>query len=94
MKIPLLKNFSNEKKCFQQLVPYYLNPYSNSKCHNASDLFHFFNQHKRNLFFGCHDSNVYSHCQEFYVVTYDSMKDECSSFKRKPCMFGNCFLLF
>ena len=78
MKIPSLKHFSNEKKCFQQLVPYYLNPSINSVCRSASDLIDFFNHNKKDLFFSCQDPQPYSHCQEFYVVTYDTMKDECS----------------
>ena len=93
MEIPTLKHFSNEKKCFQQLVPYYLNPSINSVCRSASDLIDFFNHNRKNLFFSCQDPHPYSHCQEFYVVTYDTMKDECSSFRRKPCMiFDGCSL--
>ena len=93
MKIPSLKHFSNEKKCFQQLVPYYLNPFINSVCRSASDLIDFFNHNNKDLFFSCQDPQPYSHCQEFYVVTYDTMKDECSSFRRKPCMINDGYSL-
>ena len=79
-------SYSNEKKCFQQLVPYYLNPFINSVCRSASDLIDFLNNNRKDLFLNCQDPQPYSHCQEFYVVTYDTMKDECSSFRRKPCM--------
>ena len=89
MIIESLRNFSNEKKCFQQLVPYYLNPFVNSECHNANDLIEFFNQNKEKLYFSCHVTDIYSHCQEFYVVTYDTMKDTCSSYFRKPCMIND-----
>ena len=37
------------------------------------------------MLFTCHSDAVYSHCQVFYVVIYDSEKNLCSSFRREPC---------
>ena len=83
--IPELVQLSNEKECFHRLVPYELNPCHFSTCQTSEDLLTFFNRYKSDLFFACHDRTTFSHCQEFYVMLYDSRKRVCSSFQRKPC---------
>lgn len=84
-KMPQLKHMSNEKKCFQQLVPYHLHPFKMTSCYNASDLISFFTKYKKDMLYKCGVRSTYSHCQEFYVITYDTSKNECSSYRRKPC---------
>lgn len=37
------------------------------------------------MLFTCHSKAVFSHCQVFYVVLYDSGKNMCSTFRREPC---------
>ena len=83
--IPELKALSNEKECFHRLVPYELNPCHSSACQTSSDVYSFFNRYKADLFFSCHDNTTFSHCQEFYVMLYNSKAKACSSFQRKPC---------
>ena len=83
--IPELEQLSNEKECFHRLVPYELNPCHFSTCRTSEDLLTFFNKYKSDLFFACHDRTTFSHCQEFYVMLYDSRRRACSSFQRKPC---------
>ena len=83
--IPELEPLSNEKECFHRLVPYELTPCHFSTCQTSEDLLTFFNRHKSDLFFPCHDRITFSHCQEFYVMLYDSRRRVCSSFQRKPC---------
>ena len=83
--IPKLEQLSNEKECFRRLVPYELNPCHFSTCQTSQDLLTFFNRYKSDLFFACHDRTTFSHCQEFYVMLYDSRRRACSSFQRKPC---------
>ena len=82
-----LKNLSNEKQCFHRLVPYEMNPYHSSLCLSATQVISFFNNHKQDLLFRCHDTTTFSHCQQFYLLLYDSKNNLCSSYQRKPC---NC----
>ena len=85
--IPELEPLSNEKECFHRLVPYELKPCHHAKCQTSEDLHSFFNKYKSDLFFACHDRTTFSHCQEFYVMLYDSRKRRCSSFQRMPCKY-------
>ena len=82
-----LKLLSNEKECFHRLVPYELNPCHFSTCQTSEDLYSFYNKYKSDLFFACHDHTTFSHCQEFYVMLYDTRKRMCSSFQRMPCRY-------
>ena len=85
--IPKLEPLSNEKECFHRLVPYELKPCHYSICQTSEDLQTFFNKYKSDLFFACHDRTTFSHCQEFYVMLYDTRKRMCSSFQRMPCRY-------
>ena len=85
--IPELEPLSNEKECFHRLVPYELKPCHHAKCQTSEDLHSFFNKYKSDLFFACHDRTTFSHCQEFYVMLYDTRKRMCSSFQRMPCKY-------
>ena len=85
--IPELDPLSNEKECFHRLVPYQLNPCHHAKCQTSEDLHPFFNKYKSDLYFACNDRTTYSHCQEFYVMLYDTRKRICSSFQRMPCRY-------
>ena len=85
--IPELEPLSNEKECFHRLVPYELKPCHHAKCQTSEDLHSFFNKYKSDLFFACHDRTTFSHCQEFYVMLYDTRKRMCSSFQRMPCRY-------
>ena len=83
--IPQLRYLSNEKVCFHRLAPYELNPIHMKSCFSYSDMLFFFSKNKKDLLFRCHDNTTFSHCQEFFVMIYDSSKNLCSSFQRKPC---------
>ena len=81
----LLKDLSNEKQCFHRLVPFESNPIHSSPCLSATQAIAFFHSFKQDLLFKCHDTTIFSHCQEFYLLVYDSKNNVCSSFQRKPC---------
>ena len=83
--ISLLKDLSNEKQCFHRLVPFESNPIHSSPCLSATQAMAFFHSFKQDLLFKCHDTTIFSHCQEFYLFVYDSKNNVCSSFQRKPC---------
>ena len=83
--ISLLKDLSNEKQCFHRLVPFESNPIHSSPCLSATQAIAFFHSFQQDLLFKCHDTTIFSHCQEFYLLVYDSKNNVCSSFQRKPC---------
>ena len=77
--ISLLKDLSNEKQCFHRLVPFESNPIHSSPCLSATQAIAFFHSFKQDLLFKCHDTTIFSHCQEFYLLVYDSKNNVCFS---------------
>ena len=91
--ISLLKDLSNEKQCFHRLVPFESNPIHSSPCLSANQAIAFFHNFQQDLLFKCHDTTIFSHCQEFYLLVYDSKNNVCSSFQRKPCNSCNSSII-
>ena len=75
----------NEKECFHRHVPYEMKGSYSIPCKNAKRISYFLNKYRNSLYYPCYDRSVYSHCQPFYLMVFDSRKMTCSTFQRKPC---------
>ena len=45
----------------------------------------FFKHNKKTLFVDCVENGGFSHCQQFYLMQFDSMRKMCQTFKRQKC---------
>lgn len=60
-----------------------------SRTRNGIDIVAFFKHNKKALFVDCVENGGFSHCQQFYLMQFDSMRKMCQTFKRQKC---NAFL--
>lgn len=56
-----------------------------SKLPNGIDIVSFFKRNKKALFVDCVENGGFSHCQQFYLMQFDSMRKMCQPFKRQKC---------
>ena len=53
------------------------------------DIYQFFIRNKQLHLKECSDSNIFSHCQLFYIFQYDSGSRQCHSYYHEKCMSIN-----
>lgn len=56
-----------------------------SRMFDGIDIVTYFTHNKKDLFVDCVENGGFSHCQQFYLMQFDSMRKMCQTFKRQKC---------
>ncbi|KAK8832486.1 hypothetical protein WA577_002959 [Blastocystis sp. JDR] len=65
------------------MVQYFSDERPAKSCNSSEDIVAFFKHNKKALFVDCVENGGFSHCQQFYLMQFDSMRKMCQTFKRQ-----------
>ena len=67
---------------------YTVKPVYQSSCSNNNDtcIQEFFETNKKRIFYPCVDQRLFAHCQQHWIMVYDTIIQKWRSYYKEPCL--------